>query len=92
MNIDENYIFKCPHCFKGDKGETKLIFREEVVLYSRPKLSLLPDKEQVTWEVYGHYSEDVGDFWFECDNCGYSYTPRELDEMLKTGALKFTDE
>ena len=48
MNIDENYIFKCPNCLKGDSGETKLIFREEVVLYSHPMLSLTPDKEKVT--------------------------------------------
>lgn len=92
MNIDENYIFKCRCCSKGDSGETKLIFREEVVLYSRPRLSLIPDKDQVTWDVYEHGDEDVVDYWFECDNCGCSYSPRKLDEMLKTGALKIVDE
>ena len=92
MNINENYIFKCPHCSKGNDGETKLIFREEVVLYSRPRLSLIPDKDQVTWDVYEHGDEDVVDYWFECDNCGCSYSPRKLDEMLKTGALKIVDE
>ena len=64
----------------------------EVVLYSRPRLSLIPDKDQVTWDVYEHGDEDVVDYWFECDNCGCSYSPRKLDEMLKTGALKFVDE
>lgn len=92
MNIDENYIFRCPHCFKGDEGETKLIFREEVLLCGRPRLSLTPDKKQVTWEIYEHGDEDVVDYWFECDNCGCRYSPRKLDEMLKTGSLKIVDE